>query len=146
MFKERVSRIVRNNHERIVSPLSDLIAVPTENPPGKSYRECVDYLSERLNEWHIAHHIVSVPNGDFPRFSIIGTYGEGEDSLHLHGHYDVVPAHSSEQFQPLVREDSIFGRGSSDMKSGLITILFTLLTIKELGVKLKGRRIILCFS
>jgi len=139
MSKEKVSRIIRDKREQIISTLSDLIAVPTENPPGKSYRECVDYLSERLSEWRIDHRIVSVPNEDFPRFSIIGTYGEGEESLHLHGHYDVVPVHSPEQFQPLVQKGRIFGRGSSDMKSGLITILFTLLTLKELGVELKGR-------
>jgi Peptidase family M20/M25/M40 len=39
------------------------------------------------------------------------------------GHYDVVPAQSRDQFQPRVKGANLFGRGSSDMKSGLAAMI-----------------------
>jgi len=45
--------------------------------------------------------------------------GTGPHTLYFSGHYDVVPAQSRDQFQPRVEGRNLFGRGSSDMKSGL---------------------------
>ncbi|MFB0566011.1 MAG: ArgE/DapE family deacylase, partial [Candidatus Aminicenantaceae bacterium] len=125
--------------EQIITTLCDLISIPTENPPGQSYKECVDYLSSKLKELKIEHEVISVSRSTHPRFSIVGAQGRGEAMLHFHGHYDVVPAGSPEQFKPLVQEDFLYGRGSSDMKSGLVVILFMLRAIKELDLEIKGR-------
>ena len=123
----------------IIETLSDLVAIPTANPPGHFCRECVDYLSNKLRDWDIDHEIISVLKGDQSRLSVVGFVGEGTDSLHFHAHYDVVPADSSQQFKPRLRGDRLYGRGSSDMKSGLVSMLFALCLIKESGLKLKGR-------
>lgn len=137
--EDKIRKKIGKYRQQIISTICDLIAFPTANPPGQSYSQCVDYLSGRLAEWKIEHRIVSGPNGDYPRFSILGACGEGEDSLHFHGHYDVVPARTSEQFKPRLQEDRLYGRGSSDMKGGLAVFLFALRIIKELAPNLKGR-------
>ena len=121
---------------QIIKTLSDIVSIPTSNPPGQSYKECVEYLSRLLSEWKIEHKTVRVPCGDYPRFSILGSLGKGREGLHFHGHYDVVPGFSSQQFRPRLKRDSLFGRGSSDMKGGLVAMLFALRIVKEMSLDL----------
>jgi acetylornithine deacetylase/succinyl-diaminopimelate desuccinylase family protein len=137
--KQKIRGKIRDYRAELVAALSELITIPTANPPGRAYRQCVDYLSRRLEEWGIDHEIISVPDGKFPRFSIVGSHGKGEKSLHFHGHYDVVPPASSAQFIPRLKRGILSGRGSSDMKSGLVVILYALRLMKELSLDLKGR-------
>jgi acetylornithine deacetylase/succinyl-diaminopimelate desuccinylase-like protein len=51
----------------------------------------------------------------------------------------VVPAAQPSQFMPRVEGDTMFGRGTSDMKSGLVSMLFAAKAIREAGVQLNGR-------
>src|SRR5262249_49917458 len=53
--------------------------------------------------------------------------------------YDVVPAQSREQFNPVVRNGRLYGRGSTDMKSGLAAMIYATYLLKELRVPLRGR-------
>jgi len=47
---------------------------------------------------------LKVPNaGKHPRYCVVSSHGKGEATLYSHGHYDVVPAESEEQFQPFLR-------------------------------------------
>jgi acetylornithine deacetylase/succinyl-diaminopimelate desuccinylase-like protein len=70
---------------------------------------------------------------------LIGNYGRGERVVYFHGHYDVVPAQSPEQFQPMRKEHFLFGRGSCDMKGGIVAMLYAILALKECKAKLDGR-------
>src|SRR6202795_5273599 len=70
---------------------------------------------------------------------LIATYGRGERVLYFHGHYDVVPAQSREQFQPSRKGHFLFGRGSCDMKGGIVAMLYAILALKECGAELGGR-------
>jgi succinyl-diaminopimelate desuccinylase len=139
MSEDSISRFVAEYHTQISNVLSDLVAIPTVNPPGKSYKQCVDYLSAQLKKWQIKHKVISVSEGKYPRFSILGGVGKGQESLHLHGHYDVVPSDSLDQFTPYEKEDRLYGRGSSDMKSGLVAVLYSLRYIQESGTRMKGK-------
>jgi len=136
--KEIAERIFAYRQE-IIDILKQLVATPTVNPPGRNYKSCSDYLSHILSEWKIDHKVIAVPAGDYPRFSIIGSFGNGGQALHFHGHYDVVPASSPEAFKPRFKEGRLFGRGSSDMKGGLTAMLFALRLLKNMDVSLKGR-------
>lgn len=74
-----------------------------------------------------------------PRYLVRATLGSGKRALYFHGHYDVVPASSAAQFQPRERNGNIFGRGSADMKGGLVAMLYAARVLKELRVPLAGR-------
>ncbi len=139
MSHKEIRKEIEEHRSSLIDTLSDLVAIPTINPPGQSYRECVEYLSRKLKDWDIDHDIISGPDGDYPRFSVVGLIGEGKDILHWHAHYDVVPADSSDQFKPCLKGHRLYGRGSSDMKSGLVSMLFALRLIKESARKLKGK-------
>lgn len=139
MGEKYIGRRIQELRAQILETLCELIAIPTVNPPGKSCRQCVNYLSMKLRNWGLSHRVLKVPNGRFPRLSILGSYGEGRESLHFHGHYDVVPTDSSSHFRARIRGGRLYGRGSSDMKGGLVAMLFALRVLQESGIKLKGR-------
>jgi acetylornithine deacetylase/succinyl-diaminopimelate desuccinylase family protein len=126
-----------------------LIEIPTENPPGTAYRACVDLIADKLAEIGLPCRLVEVPadrpgetRGDregLPGYCLLSSYGAGVDVLYFHGHYDVVPASSREQFHPHVRKGNLFGRGSSDMKSGLAAMIAAVKAIKACGIELRGK-------
>jgi acetylornithine deacetylase/succinyl-diaminopimelate desuccinylase-like protein len=70
------------------------------------------------------------------------SYGRGERALYFHGHYDVVPAQSAEQFQPSRKEHFLFGRGSCDMKGGIVAMLYAIRALKKMGAELNGRIVV----
>ena len=84
MVERFIGKRIQEYKAQILETLSDLIAIPTVNPPGKSYRQCVNYLSRKLRNWNLSHSVVKVPDGRFPRLSILGHYGEGRENLHFH--------------------------------------------------------------
>jgi len=76
---------------------------------------------------------------DEVRACLSASYGQGRRTFYFHGHYDVVPAHSQEQFHPHRKEHFVFGRGACDMKGGIVSMLYAVLALKECGVDLDGK-------
>src|SRR5467141_3428998 len=125
--------------------LAELVNVPTENPPGRNYRACVDLLEEKLYQAGLTceRHEFPAPTAragtnEEGSASLMASFGSGARTLYFHGHYDVVPAQSPTQFQPLRKEHFLFGRGSCDMKGGIVAMLFAVRALKECGVALNG--------
>src|SRR5260370_5174522 len=134
---------LQHREDEMAALLAELVAVPTENPPGKNYRACADLLENRMREW--GFECERLEAGD-PKegtgegsVCLIANYGRGERVLYFHGHYDVVPAQSREQFQPVRKDHVLFGRGYGDMKGGIVAMLYTMLALKESGAELDGR-------
>ena len=120
--------------------LASLVAVPTENPPGRAYPACLDVLTAALDACGFAVERVAIPTpAGAPATALFASYGDPGPTLYFHGHYDVVPAMSSGQFTPRVEGDTLFGRGSSDMKSGLVAMLYAAKALRDEGVRLGGR-------
>jgi len=63
-----------------------------------------------------------------------GRVGDGADVVYYHGHFDVVPAQSEEQFTPRREDGRITGRGSADMKGGLVSMLYGAAAARERGL------------
>jgi succinyl-diaminopimelate desuccinylase len=123
-----------------------LIKVATENPPGCHYKKCIEVVAEKLTEIGLECNTIEVPRDgagsvedQFPRFCLLSNFGNGQKTIYFHGHYDVVPAFRKEQFNPYVKEGCLFGRGSSDMKSGLAAMIYAVKALKMCNVKLNGR-------
>jgi len=109
-----------------------LIAIPSENPPGNHYEECASILFEEL---------VRLGFDDVQREGacVVASVGTGPRTLYFSGHYDVVPAQSRDQFQPRVENQNLFGRGSSDMKSGLAAMIHAAVAARDEGLLKSGR-------
>jgi succinyl-diaminopimelate desuccinylase len=134
---------LRPREDEMAALLAELVAVPTENPPGKNYRACADLIEKRLSKSGLDCERVSAAEsnqeGDDAPVCLLGKYGRRERTLYFHGHYDVVPAQSLEQFQPVRKEHFLFGRGSCDMKGGIVAMLYAIRALKETGAELNGR-------
>lgn len=133
---------LRAREEEMAALLAELVAVPTENPPGRNYREFAQIFESRVSPLGLeCKRLETFPDGglsDHPACLSVGC-GRGERILYFHGHYDVVPAQSEEQFRPLHKDHFLFGRGACDMKGGIVAMLYALLVLKESETDLDGR-------
>lgn len=125
---EKISR----DRQAMVDLTRELIAIPTENPPGACYEEAAALLLTRLRALGFDD---ACREGD----CVLSFVGSGSRTLYFSGHYDVVPAQRREQFSPLVRDDVIVGRGSSDMKAGLAAMIYAARALRDCGALDHGR-------
>ncbi len=134
---------LRQREDEMAALLAELVAIATENPPGKNYHACANLLEIRMSEFGLDCERLapedSKKDPDNAPICLLASYGRGERALYFHGHYDVVPAQSAEQFQPVRKEHFLFGRGSCDMKGGIVAMLYAILALKETGAELNGR-------
>jgi succinyl-diaminopimelate desuccinylase len=126
----------RAAEDAIVAFASDLIAIPTENPPGAAYDECVDRIRAELDALAIDHRVLETGDDETSRHAILAEVGDRRPLLYLHGHYDVVPGFSRAQFDPRVEDGRLVGRGASDMKGGLAAIVHAARPAAEAGARI----------
>lgn len=145
---DQVLARVEAAREEIVAFTVDMIRIPTVNPPGESYRDCAELIGRRLGEAGLAVQYVeaeglSEHTAAHPRVNVVGrgAGGGGGRRVHLNGHFDVVPpgeGWSVDPFGGVVRDGRIYGRGASDMKSGIAAAVFAVESIRRAGIDLRG--------
>ncbi|AFZ70424.1 acetylornithine deacetylase or succinyl-diaminopimelate desuccinylase [Caldisphaera lagunensis DSM 15908] len=127
------------NEDFVVKVTSDLIKINSQNPPGHT-NEVVNYIKDLLSIHGIKYEIhefeANKPN-------LIAKIGNGSPTLILNGHMDVVPPGDESKwiyppFSGKIVDDKIFGRGATDMKGGLATILVSTLELSDLIEKNNG--------
>jgi succinyl-diaminopimelate desuccinylase len=128
-------------HLKILSALEltqKLIRFETVNPPGDE-TDCIDYLAGLLSGGGF-----KIQKYDFApgRTSLVATLGENGRRLPLcfAGHVDTVPLGAapwdSDPFAGTVKDGKIYGRGASDMKSGIAALIAAAL---EVASQIKGQ-------
>lgn len=126
--------------------LEGLVAIDSENPPGRRLGECGALLRDAMDRLGLSPELTELPaSGDLEDPCIVrGVVGDGPQTLYYHGHFDVVPAQRRAQFEPERRDGKIIGRGTADMKGGLVSMIYGALAARELGL-LDGGRIVFHF-
>ncbi len=69
-------------------------------------------------------------------------YGEGEELMGVLGHVDVVPTGSgweTDPFEPVLKDDRIYARGSSDDKGPSMAAYYAIKIIRDLGLPVSKR-------
>jgi succinyl-diaminopimelate desuccinylase len=129
--------------EEMAALLEALVRIPTENPPGRELGRCAVVLRDAMEGLGFSPELIELaPAGGLEEPAIVrGSVGSGEQLVYYHGHFDVVPAQSPEQFEPQRRDGRIVGRGAADMKGGLVSMLYGAAAARELGL-LDGRRLV----
>jgi succinyl-diaminopimelate desuccinylase len=109
-----------------------LVQTPTENPPGNE-KGAAQFLKPFLSKMGFKIKTVLSPKG---RWNLMAEkrWGRGGRTLIFNGHLDVVPAGDPSQwkyppFQGKLSKGRIYGRGASDMKSGIASFIHALSTI-----------------
>lgn len=130
--KDALLEAVARDRQAMIELTRELIAIPTENPPGACYADAAALLLERLRALGFED---SRREGE----CVLSFVGRGTRTLYFSGHYDVVPAQRREQFSPVICDDAIVGRGSSDMKAGLAAMIHAARALRECGMLDHGR-------
>ena len=108
-----------------ISLTRDLLRFDTINPPGRE-RDCAQMAGGLLKEWGFDVQYFDYQEG---RTSVVARLGGSDRKapLCLTGHLDVVPLGSrnwtKDPFAGDADGDKLYGRGVSDMKSGVAAIL-----------------------
>jgi succinyl-diaminopimelate desuccinylase len=123
-----------------------LVQIPTENPPGNE-KAAAQFLKPLLSKMGFKIKTVLSPKG---RWNLMAErrWGTGGRALIFNGHLDVVPAGDPSRwkyppFQGKLSKGRIYGRGASDMKSGIASFIHALSTIERSNIHLHQGAVIL---
>ena len=147
MDQSKFRQRVEDKREELISLTQDLVKIPTVNPPGEFYSDCVEYLNKRFKskgfDTQIIRAIGSPGDTDrYPRQNIVANISNGEGPcVHFNSHIDVVAVGSGwtqPPFEGKVVGDKIYGRGSCDMKGGLAASIIAVESYLELNPNFTG--------
>lgn len=147
---KKIINYLNNEKRRIVDLTGRLIRIPTVNPPGKNYEKIVALLERECRAIGLRTATHSVPKsylarsgvrGGSRRINLIAGWNTGsKKTVHVAGHYDVVPATGSwrtDPFIPVVKNGRIYGRGAEDMKGTIASTIFGVKALLACGFKPK---------
>jgi succinyl-diaminopimelate desuccinylase len=114
--------------------LARLVACETENPPGRGLAECAEVLRDAMERLGLRPEVLEPP-------VVRGTAGDADSDkiVYFHGHFDVVPAQDPAQFRARRENGRIVGRGTADMKGGIVSMLYGAAAAQDLGLLGDGR-------
>jgi len=142
--------IIDKTFEEQLDALAGLIAIPSVSqgtpepgaPLGRSVNDALEYTLSLAKK-------LGFPNArSLDGYCGVVDYGEGDETLMIMAHLDVVPAGpawSCEPFALTRRDGRLLGRGVLDDKGPAVSALYALYAIKEAGIPLK-RRVRLLFG
>ncbi|OQO70233.1 succinyl-diaminopimelate desuccinylase [Enterococcus villorum] len=125
--------------EEKISILQEIVRI---NSVNGNEGEVAEYLKQLLNRHGIEGKIVSYSDG---RDNLVASFENGYQKkvLGLSGHMDVVSAgdESAWTYPPFaaeIQENRLYGRGTTDMKSGLAAMVIAMIELKESGQTFNG--------
>lgn len=129
--------------EEIINSLRRLVQLPSENPPGLT-EDIVNFIiSDILTEkTGFRNEVITHVKNGVKLHNLVSKIGEGNAKIVFSGHFDVVPSgtHSRWTFPPFsaeIKDGYLYGRGSADMKGGLVSLLYTMKNILKIPDLLK---------
>ncbi len=145
---DRILKAVDSVTDEVVDFTSELVRIPTVNPPGDVYEDCARAIGARLDQFgfEVEYHTAEERpehTKEHPRVNVVGTlHGSRPNPLvHLNGHFDVVPVGDGWTVDPFggeVKDGRIYGRGVADMKAGIAAAVYAVEAIRRAGVRLLG--------
>jgi acetylornithine deacetylase/succinyl-diaminopimelate desuccinylase family protein len=141
---EALDACVRGFRGEMVDFASELVEIASENPPGNCYPQCVRAITARLRALDLPCEVVKYRPDRGSRDEtgsavVLSSVGAGRRTLYFSGHYDVVPVTTPGQCAPTLKGRTLFGRGTADMKGGLVSMLYAAVALRRLRVPLDGR-------
>lgn len=127
----------------MVELLKELVEIDSVNPtlvPGAAGEE---EIAEYLRDWMIAlgleTELMEVEPGRPNVVGVLGGSGGGK-SLMFNGHIDTVGVDymTIDPFDPKIEGNKLYGRGSYDMKGGLVASMAAVKAVVDSGVDLRG--------
>ncbi|NJC97307.1 MAG: M20 family dipeptidase, partial [Anaerolineae bacterium] len=138
---QKALEYAHQNHERFLNELIEVLKIPsisTDAGYNAEVQRAAQWMADRLRKLGIERVQVMPTDGGHP--IVYGEYMKkpGAKTVLIYGHYDVQPADPLElwetgPFEPQVRDDLLFARGSSDMKGQTLATFNALESIIKNG-------------
>lgn len=138
---DHIKTYMQNKEKEIIDLTCRLINMKTENPPGNEIL-AAQVVEDFFKSLQIPYTIHEKTKG---RTNIVGYIGKGAPALLVACHLDVVPAGDDwkrNPFEAWIENGRIYGRGASDNKGQMASMLAVARFLKEHEPKLKGRFIL----
>lgn len=131
------NELIESYESEMVKKLCEIVSIPSiegspeeDMPFGKEVHRALKYTLKLSEE--IGLSPLNVDN-----YAGHADYGDGEETIGVILHLDVVPAGSDwtvKPFDPKVIEGKIYGRGTTDNKGPLIAVLYAVKAIIDSGI------------
>ncbi|CAJ2236927.1 ArgE/DapE family deacylase [Companilactobacillus paralimentarius] len=123
--------------EQSLDVLKDLVAIKSDND---NELKVASYLKDLLAKYDIESEIKIIRGN---RANLVAEIGHGKPVLGISGHMDVVAAGNlddwnSDPYQLTEKDGQLYGRGATDMKSGLAALIITMIELHHQGLPKKG--------
>ena len=145
MTEEQILDEIENNRDVYIEFFKKVLKAKSYNPPGDEFNVAKE-IDEYLKESNIKSEIY--PFGD-NRANLVASLNESREKVLLYnGHMDVVPPGDENDWSSppleanIKRKKYIFGRGTSDMKGGLVAMVIALKILKSFEDELSGNLIV----
>lgn len=142
---QKIAEYIQAHRDEMLRDLIALCRIPSvrsEPQPGAPYGiECARCLEAAAQLFRDNGFQTDVyPESGYA----LASYGDGEQYIGMFGHLDVVPVTPEDwqitpPFDILVKDDVVYGRGTRDDKCGVITSLYIMRAVRDLGIELKHR-------
>ena len=123
-FDEALTTLVKNVQ---INSVYDPLTVSTSSPYGLGVKKCFDFLKEIALKDGFE---VDTCDGRCLEIS----YGKGDNLIYVFAHQDVVPVNGvwdDDPFSGAIKDDRVYGRGTSDDKGPGISAYFALKALKD---------------
>ena len=147
-------RLSNDEAKKGLELLSNLVSIDSTSPDGSKYEDIIHILKEFYSDAGLSYEVIIVPEeyrkwhcpqaSSSPRYIFRGWIGDkkSREWLHFNGHYDVVPGGPgwtiTEPFKPIIIDDKVYGRGTTDMKGGLVSMTLALMVLSKYEEKING--------
>lgn len=142
MQANKLDEWIESQRENIIESVSNLVRIKSvrEKPePGMPFGqgpfEALRWVMDKSESLGLASNWMD-------GYAVYSEYGEGDKTIGVLSHVDVVPEGSGWQYPPyggLVIDHKLYGRGAMDDKGPLVASLYALAAIKAAGIPLNKK-------
>ena len=140
---ERIRGLVKAYTDNIIESLCEFVKIPSVKPDkpingdplGPEIHRALEYVGELAEELGFTFRNIDDKAG-------VIEYGDGQETLGILLHLDVVPAGDNWKYPPFggeIHDGYIWGRGTIDDKGPAISVIYALKAIADSGIKLNKK-------
>lgn len=149
--KQQLINYIDDNQEQLLAFLKELVAIPTDNPPGDC-QKIAKHIYQRLQGFEFENVSINEVEeekvkaaGMIKASNVVGfqTFGNGDGpEITLNSHGDVVPPGLGWKQDPYggnIVDGKLYGRGAAVSKSDIASYTFAALALRQLKDNLNGK-------
>ncbi len=146
-YEEEIHNYVQSHKDEMINMLKELVKIPSVQsepeegaPFGRACAEVLEYINScwQKNGFDTELH----RDGGY----LLSYYGEGEKSIGLFSHADVVSVSDdwvfTKPFDMIEKDGCLIGRGVSDDKGAIVISLYCAKMLKELNIPFNSRLVV----